>query len=318
MARPLLGDIDLQQVQKIETEEDQVFTQHSIPALEGDFFQQGLGRRATWVKLTGVLTGAEVQDGLKRLRDKFRAAEPVDFVADITTATKVNQVIIEEMGVRELAGKPSRFEYALTLREYVSAPAPRQEPPPPVPPRPHPLESGTLIVEVVVEGEPNFDYNTVTVTVEGTQEDGTSVSRTLTNRSENIWTEDPFPVGQYTVRAVVTDPPPMNGSVKAVVRGRQTTQVTITLRRDRPTNIAKEFVVHFRFDNAFVEPCMRHVLRKVADYARNHPDEKLLIVGNTDKSGSDDYNLSLGDRRARSVYAYLTFGRDATTRSDAL
>jgi outer membrane protein OmpA-like peptidoglycan-associated protein len=309
MARPLLGDVELQQVQKIETEEDQVFTQHSIPALEGDFFQ-GLGRRATWVKLTGVLTGAEVQEGLKTLGDKFRAAEPVDFVADITTATKVNQVIIEEMGVRELAGKPSRFEYALTLREYVAAPTPQQERPQPVPPRPRPVEIGALIVEVVVEGEPSFDYSTVTVTVEGTQEDGTSVSRTLTNRSENIWTEDPFPLGQYTARAVVTDPPPMNGSVNAVVRGGQTTQVTISLRRDRPTQIANTFVVHFWFDKAFVEPCLKEVLAQVSDYAKAHPDEKLVIVGHTDLVGSDTYNQSLSERRARSVYACLTYGRD--------
>lgn len=312
MVRPLLGDIELQQVQKIETEADQTFTQHSIPALEGDFFQ-GLGRRNTWVKLSGVLTGAEVQTGLKDLRDKFREAQPVDFIADIATATQVNQVVIEEMGVRELAGKPERFEYAFTLREYIPAPVPPQEPPPPIPPRLDPV-TATLIVEVIVEGEPTFDFSKVTVTVQGTQdEDNTTLDRTLTNRANNIWTEADFPSGNYTARAIVSSEPELPpGSATAVVQSGQTTQVTITLRRNpqRPTNVAKKFVVHFWFDKAFVEPCMRHVLRQVADYASHHADEKMLIVGNTDKVGPDNYNLSLGDRRARSVYAYLTSGRD--------
>ncbi len=99
-AKPMLGDVELQLVQKLEAEEDLVLAQHDVPALEGDFLQR-LGRRATRFSLTGVLSGPEVADGLKTLREKFRAAEPVSFVADIATATTVDQVLIEEMGVRE-------------------------------------------------------------------------------------------------------------------------------------------------------------------------------------------------------------------------
>lgn len=310
MVRPMLGDVELQQVQKIETEADQVWTQHSIPVLEGDFFQ-GLGRRASWVKLNGVLTGVEVKEGLKTLRDKFRAAQPVDFVADITTATEINQVIIEEMGVQEVAGKPFRFEYAFTLREYIRAPQPLQEDPPPPPPPPPPLDTGTLIVEAIVEGEPSFDFTTVTVTVEGTQEDGATLSRTLTNRENNIWTQENMPPGSYTARAVVTQPQSLSGSALATVRAGQTTQVTITLQRGNI--IAKAFVVHFWFDRAFIEPCMRPVMREVVQYASEHSNEKLVIVGHTDKAGSPQYNQSLSERRARSAFAFLTFGiaRDA-------
>ena len=43
--RPMLGDIELQRVQKIETGADQVLAQHEVPALEGDFLQR-LDRRA--------------------------------------------------------------------------------------------------------------------------------------------------------------------------------------------------------------------------------------------------------------------------------
>ena len=309
-ARPMLGDVELQQVQQLDVEKDHVLAQHAVPALEGDFLQR-LGRRATRVTVAGVLTGPDVADGLTALREKFRAAEPVSFVADIATATRVDQVLIEEMGVRELAGWPQRFEYSFTLREYTPAPeTQREQPPPPPPPPPPPVDTGTLVVAVTVEGQPDFDMGRVTVTVEGTQDDGTSLSRTLTNRENNVWTEEGFPPGQYTATATVSDPPPMSGSATATVQAGQTTRVQITLHPGSVSNIAKAFIVHFRFDKAFVEPCMRGVLRRVMDYAQAHPAEKMLVVGHTDKTGSDTYNQSLSERRARAVYAYLISGRD--------
>src|SRR5262249_21206462 len=124
--RPMLGEIELQLAQKIETEDDQVLAQHGVPALEGDFLQR-LGRRASRVKLSGVMTGPEAAESLKTLRKKFRDGEPTSFVADIATATQVDQVLIEEFGVRELAGKAERFAYELTLREFTPVPTPQTE-----------------------------------------------------------------------------------------------------------------------------------------------------------------------------------------------
>jgi outer membrane protein OmpA-like peptidoglycan-associated protein len=306
--KPMLGEFELQQVQRIDTVDAQVLQQHSVPALEGDFLQ-GLGRRATALGLSGVLTGPDVGESLKTLREKFRAAEPVAFVADIATATQVDQVLIEAMNIRELAGKPERFEYAFRLREFIPPPRPSVEPPPPPPPPPPPsVDTGTLVVEVEVEGQPAFDFSRIRVTVEGTQQDGTALSRTLTNRQNNVWTEENFLPGQYTVTAVETNPQPLTGSVPANVQAGQTTR---TLIRLRPTsNIANTFIVHFRFDRAFVEPCLRPVLRQVALHAQDHTDEKLVLVGHTDKTGSSSYNQSLSERRARAVFAFLTFGRE--------
>src|SRR6185295_3776319 len=312
--KPMLGGIELQQVQKIDTDEDQVLTQHSVPALEGDFLQ-GLGRRATRVTLVGVMSGADAATSLKTLRDKYRAGEVVSFVADIATATKVDQVLIEEFGVRELAGKPARFEYELTLREFIPPPPPESEVPDVIPDTPIPVDPnvGKLVVEVIVEGEPGFDFSTVTVTA---QENSTSGSRVLTNRENNFWTEDPMPLGQFTVRAVVTEPEAMSGEAQATVRAGQTEQVQITLRPG--VNIAKAFIIHFRFDSAFFEPCMREVLERVFTYAQAHSGEKIVVVGHTDKQGSDDYNQQLSERRARSVFAFLTFGTSQALHDSAI
>jgi len=197
-----------------------------------------------------------------------------------------------------------------------------EEPPEPEPPD-DPADDiddnvGTLIVEVVVEGRPNFDFGQVTVTVQGTTQDGNELSRTLVNREDNVWTEEDVPVsqGEYTIEAIEANPLTLSGAVTEAVRAGQTTTAFITLR---PTsNIAKTFIIHFRFDKAFVEPCMRPVLKQVAQYAEAHPDEKLLIVGHTDKAGPPAYNQSLSERRARSVFAFLTAGVDENARRDAL
>lgn len=299
----MLDDLELPLVQQLDAVERQERAQHAVPALEGDFLQ-ALGRRANSFTLEGVIANEDgsVAEQLKKLREKFRAAAPVDFVTDIAIATRVDSVLIEEMSVRELAGKPERFEYAFALREFVPAPAPEVEPPPPQPP---PLTT-SLIVEVIVEGQPGFDFSKVIVTVEGHKEDGSQHNTTLTNRTNNIWTEDDFPPGNYTAKAVVTDPP-MSNSVTANVLEGQKTKVTIVLRPGSVGAVGTAYVVHYWFDKAFIEPCLRPVLREVAQRAING-NEKLLIVGHTDLVGGDDYNQALSERRARGVYAYLTYG----------
>lgn len=307
MPKPMLDDLELQQAQRIASAEEEVYAEHAVPALEGDFLQD-LGRRAVRIEATAVLTGPEAKDRVAGLREKFRAAEPMPFVADIATATRIDPVLVESLAVRERAGRPDGFEVALALREWIEPPAPETEAPPILPPEPPVEEIGALEVTVLVEGRPEFDFSTVTVSARGTRDTGEDLDRPLTGRSGNVWTEEGFPPGQYEIRAVVESPEPMSGAQAADVRPGQTTEVTIVLRPG--ARIAKAFIVHYRFDRAFVEPCLREVLRRAVEYSNAHPDEKLLIVGHTDRAGSGDYNQFLSERRARGVYAFLSFGRE--------
>lgn len=303
--RPMLGDMELQLVQRVDAGQEQTLTQHEVPALEGDFLQRR-GRRASRLTLEGVITGEDAADRLKTLREKFRAAAPVAFVADIATATQVGEVLIEELSVRELAGKPARFAYALTLREFIRPPRPQTEEPPPAPIPSIDVLKGTLVIDVVAEGD--VDMTNVQVTLEGTNADGTSSTRVVTQRTGNTWTATELEPGNYTARAATLDAEPVTANGSKQVSAGQTAQLTLTLRRGAP--VATMFVVHFRFDRAFVEPCARNVLRQVRDFAVAHTDQKLLIVGHTDRTGSGPYNQSLSERRARAVHAFLTFGRD--------
>ena len=311
--KPMLGDVELQQVQQLNIDADQVLTEHEIPALEGNFYQQE-GRRGTLIIVSGVLSGVSVKEdavenpatGLKALREKFKAAEPLSFVSDIMSATDIDEVLIEDMEVTEIAGKPNRFEYAFTLREFTAAPSNPTEPPEIIPPVI--TETATLIVEVIVVANSAFDFSRVSLTVRGSQTDGTDLFRTLTNRNNNIWTEEDFPPGQYTCEAVVLDTPQMTGNVQAEVRAGETTSVTIVLRSD--VKIAQTFMIHYRFDSAFVEPCMLDVLQQVCEFSHANSDLKLVILGHTDLAGSTSYNQALSERRARSAFSVLRFADD--------
>lgn len=316
MVRPMLGDLELEQVQVVEADEDQLVVRHPVPVLETDFLQD-LGRRGARISLAGVLTRPEVADSLKDLREAFLAGDPLPFVSDITQATLVDQVVVERMDVRELAGRPSTYEYFLTLRELTEAEPIAETPviiPPPPPPR---VDEGRLSVTVVVEGDPAFDMDRVHVSVAGRTDEGDpSFRRDLTNRIRpDTWFEDPFPAGQYTASALVDDDrtptgqhETLTGSSPVTVVEGQEAHATIVLRRG--SKIGTVFVITFHFDKAFVEPCERHVLHQVRQYALDHPDERLLVVGNTDKAGSDEYNQSLSERRGRATYAMLTAGSD--------
>jgi outer membrane protein OmpA-like peptidoglycan-associated protein len=306
MPRPMLDSLELQQVQQLHAEERASVARHGVPGLEGDFLQD-LGRRATRITLNGVLTGATAADGLKQLREKFKAATPVPFVSDIATATAVDKVLIEALDIRELAGKPARFEYGIALREFIPPPPPETEPPPPPPPPPPPnLLKATLVVEVIVEGDPAFDFSTVTVTADDTPADGSPlVSKVLSNRTNNEWTEPDMAPGRVVAKAVVPGPDAMSGSAEGDLRAGETTRLQILLRKGEL--IAKAFVVHYRFDRAFVEPCLLEVLRDVNRHAAANPTEKIVVVGHTDLVGSGEYNQALSERRARGVFGLLTF-----------
>ena len=63
--------------------------------------------------------------------------------------------------------------------------------------------------------------------------------------------------------------------------------------------------IHFDFDKSDIRPDAKAVLEKKAAWLRVNPDYKVRIEGHCDERGTSEYNLALGDRRAKSTMRYL-------------
>jgi peptidoglycan-associated lipoprotein len=70
-------------------------------------------------------------------------------------------------------------------------------------------------------------------------------------------------------------------------------------------NIKGLNTIFFDYDKAALTSSAKAMLKANADWIRANPKFTLQIEGHTDSRGSTEYNLSLGERRAKSVRTYL-------------
>jgi peptidoglycan-associated lipoprotein len=63
--------------------------------------------------------------------------------------------------------------------------------------------------------------------------------------------------------------------------------------------------VYFPFDRADLSPEAVRILSEAAGLMAKEPSIEVMIQGNTDDRGASEYNLALGEKRARAVRDYL-------------
>ncbi len=113
----------------------------------------------------------------------------------------------------------------------------------------------------------------------------------------------------------------VGGTVGAVI-GHQMDQQAKKLEQNIPGAIVErvgegiqvtfESGLLYDFDSDRVKSEAQANLRNLAASLKEYPNSNLLIVGHTDAKGSDDYNMSLSQRRAQAAAQYLvTQGVDA-------
>lgn len=120
----MIGEYEVPGIQRIGTVERRDLVEIPVPGLEGSLHQD-LGSAAVSIVLSGTLAGDEPRDAfLESLRAAFGAGEPVPFVADILTATSVEQVLLADLSVSETAGSADPFAYTIRLTQHVEPPAP--------------------------------------------------------------------------------------------------------------------------------------------------------------------------------------------------
>lgn len=76
-------------------------------------------------------------------------------------------------------------------------------------------------------------------------------------------------------------------------------------RRQQYEELRNENVIFFAFDQDEVTSHYAQILEAHADYLRANPSVSILVEGHTDERGTPEYNIALGERRAKAVTSYL-------------
>jgi len=112
-----------------------------------------------------------------------------------------------------------------------------------------------------------------------------------------------IPKGYTTTPDVPTMPsfpPPV------ILSDANSTNITmIPLTDDRnhtnwPANVEifKDYSVHFAYDSSLVKAADKSKIAFVAQYLKSNPQTAVRVEGNCDERGTEEYNRSLGERRA--------------------
>jgi len=110
------------------------------------------------------------------------------------------------------------------------------------------------------------------------------------------------PVDTTARSAVQTPPPPATTAPApeqpAAAQGGAPAAVAAEVQRQLEK-------VYFDFDSATLSEAARHALTGDAALITRNPGVKVRIEGHCDERGSDEYNLAIGERRARAAARYL-------------
>ncbi|MFO7753942.1 MAG: peptidoglycan-associated lipoprotein Pal [Desulfobacteraceae bacterium] len=63
--------------------------------------------------------------------------------------------------------------------------------------------------------------------------------------------------------------------------------------------------IHFEFDSSELTSKAQEILKDKAEWLENNRDESVLIEGHCDERGTTEYNLALGERRAKAAKEFL-------------
>lgn len=64
-------------------------------------------------------------------------------------------------------------------------------------------------------------------------------------------------------------------------------------------------IIYFDFDKSRVREKYRKILQSHANFLKKHPNSFVRLEGHTDERGSREYNLALGERRAKAARELL-------------
>ncbi|NOY53940.1 MAG: peptidoglycan-associated lipoprotein Pal [Deltaproteobacteria bacterium] len=104
------------------------------------------------------------------------------------------------------------------------------------------------------------------------------------------------------VKAETTSPSAEQQAATATKGIQESDVLTEEIQPIQPKEMADVYFAYDRFD---LSPEARSTLADNAAWMENHAGTTVVIEGHCDDRGSSQYNLALGDRRAKSAYNYL-------------
>ena len=130
--------------------------------------------------------------------------------------------------------------------------------------------------------------------------------------------------GQKKPKQVAPPPPPQVKEQPKVEKVEQAPVVTKPQLSEEEIFMSKSLeeinretpmmMIHFDYDKYFVRDEAKPVLETNAAWLKKYRTVKILIEGHCDERGTEDYNLALGEKRAKSALDYLVSLGIATDR----
>ncbi|MDE3156318.1 MAG: OmpA family protein [Acidobacteriota bacterium] len=216
---------------------------------------------------------------------------------NLPTADRANYTTDQNVGTaRDFIDYQVRIGFHPGAPIYVAPPPPPQPPPPPPPANRPPTVRASCDPCTVNVGQ------AATVSAAAQDPDGD----TLTYQ----WTAPAGTLADATAASTKWTAPDQEGPVQITVTVNDgkggTASDTTTIQVTRPPKKVYTFEdVHFEFDQYSLAPAAIRILDEVVKAMQEDPTLKLQVQGYTCNIGTPEYNLALGDRRAKAVQEYL-------------
>lgn len=136
----------------------------------------------------------------------------------------------------------------------------------------------------------------------------------LTGCASKGFVEKQIMASETKTSAQLTDVSGRTGSVEEQIEQLKALSGQLSEKTDMAINKAKGFEnyqilwqgeVNFDFDSYDITPLTEQSLMEVGQKMEEHPEGLVELVGHTDQTGSNAYNLVLGEKRAESVKRFL-------------
>jgi len=72
-----------------------------------------------------------------------------------------------------------------------------------------------------------------------------------------------------------------------------------------PANPLSKQTIYFKHDSSQIQQDFISVIAAHAQYLATNPGQRVILEGHTDELGSREYNIALGEQRAKSVFSIL-------------